>query len=335
MSNGHISMVAKKLLVSSFYDYFVKKKFNETEHFILDRLFPDERRITSVMAGLQTSLGSYWERLAVELATKNGFNSLSTKLLLQPSLIPEELVTLIEATKSKRERRIVGNLDNLKVELVARYKGSLYKGETESIQKGRGCDLIFEKNGHVYIIDTKTVQVNAGNGNTYSENLIRWICYYSLIYGHDAHRIHPKIVFPYNSSDHSNDLAWWNDYKDRIAPLTSEDVWVGNEFWSFITGNNSALTCISDAINSLMADHDFVEIYKRSFSIVTKEETTQFRKDLKKFRIKAMRDVELLDEKLVSGKRLRWKHGECYFNSNISQLLKPVEFTCPSCGEVI
>ena len=41
----------KELFYKSFYNYFINKKFDKTKHLILDRLFPDERKITSIGSG--------------------------------------------------------------------------------------------------------------------------------------------------------------------------------------------------------------------------------------------------------------------------------------------
>lgn len=336
VSDREIVDITKELLISSFYKYFESKKFNETEHLVLDRIFPNERRITSVMTGLQTSLGSFWEKLAISLATRNGFESLSKEVLKQPTETPSELQILIEETKSARERGQLRSLDSLKQSLSALYDGVPYTGSIEPIQKGRGCDLIFVKDEEVYIIDTKTVQVNAGGGNTFSENLIKWLCYFSLIEDHDAVKIHPRLVFPYNSSDINNDNAWWTDFRGRVAPLNSSDVWVGNEFWSLITDNLRALQCISSVITTMAENSEFVELYQRTFSITNDSQAAQFKADLKRYRIKSLRNVELIDREMNTRRLLQWKHGDCEFRARANQLLNvDAVFNCPSCNQIL
>lgn len=75
ISNTLIKSTTKKLLKEAFYKYFINAK-KETKHIILDRLFLSERRTSSTMSGLQTSLGSFWEVLAKDLAVQNSFEVL-------------------------------------------------------------------------------------------------------------------------------------------------------------------------------------------------------------------------------------------------------------------
>ena len=43
---GQIFSITKDLVYENFYNYFLKKEFDKTNHIILDRFFPDERRTT-------------------------------------------------------------------------------------------------------------------------------------------------------------------------------------------------------------------------------------------------------------------------------------------------
>ena len=80
-----IFSITKDLVYENFYNYFLNKEFDKTNHVILDRFFPNERRTTSIMAGLQTSLGSYWEKLAKKFASLNGWVEPQFSFMFKPS----------------------------------------------------------------------------------------------------------------------------------------------------------------------------------------------------------------------------------------------------------
>ena len=186
ISNDEIKRITKEQLEESFFSYFSKTK-KETKHIILDRFFPSERRITSTMTGLQTSLGTFWEKLSLRLAVENGFIIIENNELKKPKNIPAPLSKLINEVKKEREDN-GGELNNLKEQLEILYPaGAAPNVGFEQITKGKGSDLILKKGSHVYLFDIKTVQVNANSGNSFNETLILWIAYYKYKYGVKAH----------------------------------------------------------------------------------------------------------------------------------------------------
>ncbi len=102
LSDKDIRKVTLDLLQESFVKYFSTPQ-KETKHIILDRFFPPQRRIASTMSGLQTSLGTFWEKLSKKLAQKNGFEILENNVLEQPCSIPNKLSALIAQYKKERE----------------------------------------------------------------------------------------------------------------------------------------------------------------------------------------------------------------------------------------
>ena len=53
INDEDIMNLTKELFYKSFYNYFVNKKFDKTKHLILDRLFPGQRKITSIGSGMK------------------------------------------------------------------------------------------------------------------------------------------------------------------------------------------------------------------------------------------------------------------------------------------
>lgn len=332
ISNTIIKSTTIKLLEEAFYKYFSKPKI-ETRHIILDRFFPTERRVSSAMSGLQTSLGSFWEKLAIKLAVENGFSILDNSIIKRPKIEPLELSNLIASTKTIRENS-GGDLIDFRDTLNALYSLP-YNGNDEfiAIQKGKGSDIILSKNNLIHIFDTKTVQVNSNNGNTFNESILLWLAYYKYKYRIDAHNIHVKFVFPYNSSNENDDTTWWHDYGSRVIPLTNNEVYVGNEFWSFLTDNPTALENIIAGINELSSDLNFIALYKEVFSCTNIDELKEFSIKVKVKRAEKIRNISLTSEENITARHaLKWIHGDCEFKSRIGKLIEEGAFSCPKCG---
>ena len=110
-----IFSITKDLVYENFYNYFLNKEFDKTNHVIIDRFFPNERRTTSKMDGLQTSLGSYWEKLTKKFASLNGFEIIKNSALKKPSFKDKIWSELITNTKEFRETKL-GDLSKFKEE---------------------------------------------------------------------------------------------------------------------------------------------------------------------------------------------------------------------------
>lgn len=207
--------------------------------------------------------------------------------------------------------------------------------------KGKGSDLIIEKNNKIHIYDIKTVQVNANNGNTFNETIILWIAYYKYKSGLNANDISAKLVFPYNSSNELNDAAWWNDYGGRVEPLTSDEVSVGNEFWEFITSNPNALISIIDGITELSNETTFVNLFGEVFACSNEDELKSFSTKVKVKRVEIKRNV-ILNEPIASvtsfNRKYHWKHNNTcpgLIKARVKELFDDIEFTCPECQSII
>lgn len=281
VSEDVIIACTRYVLSKSLYDYLTKSNWHITTHIILDRLYPEARNITSRMCGLQTSLGTFWEKLAKVLLKINHCVLIDPKSIKEPILMPKAVEDLKQAIMNKREQN-GGSLNDLRQGLD-NLTNNDFKANTKSykIPKGKGADLIFKKGGKTYICDTKTVQVNANNGNTFNETAIIWLCYYKVKTGLPASVICPCFVFPYNSSNELDDSGWWSEFGDRVKPLTKQEVFVGNEFWSLITDNPKALSSIIKGIDSLR-DSDEIKVYREFFACDTKSKLISFSNKVKR-----------------------------------------------------
>ncbi|MEO1286476.1 MAG: TdeIII family type II restriction endonuclease, partial [Chloroflexota bacterium] len=148
-------------------DNLRKGKETTREHVLLDRLFPVERRIRSIIGGLETSLGTkFWEKLARYVAKSSDFELREPNEFLKPISMPDNINKLIQDWRAKRlvpnsqigTQKYVSELRNISQNVD---KPNI---EFTSISGGDGIDLWLVKDGKEYIFDLKTVQVNAGNG---------------------------------------------------------------------------------------------------------------------------------------------------------------------------
>lgn len=339
VDDARIKKIVKEVLKKSFFDYYSKAQ-KKTKHLVLDRIFPEQRRISSYISGLQTSLGTkFWENIAKELAIKNAFRIINNSELEQPRNIPNDLSNLIIQTKAYRENT-GGSLINFKNQLNELYSEPNLDEEYITMRKGKGTDLILRKNEEIYIFDIKTVQVNANNGNTFNESVLLWTAYYKFKFGVNANNIHAGFVFPYNSSDELNDSQWWKKYGDRIKPLTNDDVYVGNQFWELLTDNTNAINAIINAVDELAEDSEFHDLFMEVFSCETQEELESFAKKVRVKEVEMMRQVEFMssfEEITTFNVNYRWKHSEqCVgFEARLNQLRNSDSFICPTCGKEI
>lgn len=336
ISDQEIKKITIELMRASFYEYFSKPK-NETKHILLDRLFPIERHTASKMSGLQTSLGRAWEKLVKKFAVLNGFTVIPNFNLQRPTSSPEELRNLIIEVKNFRENQ-GGDLSLLRTRL-----DELYSNPDAAEQsfipmiKGKGADVILEKDGHIYIYDTKTVQINANNGNSLNETIIQWIAYWKFQSRIPAERIHAYIAFPYNSSNEADDRGLWDEFRRRLSPLTQEEILIGNAFWHQITGNPGALVAMISGFDELASDQNFTDLYSRAFQRMDEEQTKRFVFDVKVNYVQFRRNVLLAaSPHRRNAQILAWMHGNddnrCEFPGRISALLQ-AEFLCPTCNQ--
>ena len=91
VSDERIKEITKELIIKSFKDWRAnkEKKGITTEHFVLNRIAPNERLTSAVIQSLQTSLGTkFWQNLVNKLAKENGFTICNVKEFYKPKTKP-------------------------------------------------------------------------------------------------------------------------------------------------------------------------------------------------------------------------------------------------------
>lgn len=265
MNDAQISDLIKETVESSIRNFFEGKTV-EVQH-VLDKIFPKERRIRSLIGGLETSLGErLWEPLAKAFAKNNGFEILDESKFnkeLIPQNIPQPLLDCLSKWKRSRDLGknlpLDGYLDEIKNILKTTDRSKINYGKAS---KGEGLDIWLRKNGQEYLYDIKTNQINAGSGPKFNENIMKWYLYRLI---HDPKlELSCKIAFPFNP--HKGDF--WRKEAGKASPLIpSVDAVVGDEFWGALLGKKGAWQLIEKTFENL-GKENFGDQFKDIFEQV-------------------------------------------------------------------
>ena len=164
----------KHTVSKSIESFFLNKKVTVSHP--LDLIFPKERRIRSLIGGLETSLGTkVWEPLAKMFAQNNGFEVLDEKELNASVLrIPEDVMHKLSDFENKKLNNPALPHSLYKKEIADFISMKNIKpNERRKMPKGEGVDVWLKKDGQELLIDIKTVQLNAGGGPKFNKNLLK------------------------------------------------------------------------------------------------------------------------------------------------------------------
>jgi len=166
--DDYIKQKIKENLKISIRRFFNNKKLKNYQ--VLDDIFPKERRIPSLIGGLETSLGTtFWEPISKTLAEINRFQIIQDKILVPtpfPPALQNELDKLVYERENKPNNRRVSTEES-----IERLKNAAAKTNPQDIAayiyisppSGTGVDIHLFKDGIEYLFDIKTAQPNQGD----------------------------------------------------------------------------------------------------------------------------------------------------------------------------
>ncbi len=229
---------------------FAHKSLTKKAKFqILDLIIPKERKIRSIVGGLETSLGTtLWEPLAKALALQNGFEVIEQNLespVNMPANLSNTLQTIIDERK-----RISGVYDAVsshnEIKRVCQSFLNRPIDSFESAPKGFGVDIWLKKDNINYFFDTKTVQPNIGGYSKFVEQILNW---YAFFYSRfPDQKAEARIVFPYNPHNY----CFWDKTMGKGKPLEKDNEgWVENQFWNFCSGLDDTYGIIVESFTEL------------------------------------------------------------------------------------
>lgn len=248
MSRQYLREEIERKLTSTIEDYLTNWEPKTTN--FLDKLFPEERRVHSIMTGLLTSMGTkVWEHLARFCAEHNGYKIMNVKELKRPNSLPPQITDVIvkwehERLSGKGDLLLEGYIRELR-ETVKRYE--LQRNGSIPYQRGEGVDLCFYKEGKFLLVDMKTVQPNQGGGNKFNKTIMNWYAYF-IIQNPDV-EVNCFIGFPYNPYVPE---SWWSRNGGRVFPLVEGiDAKIENDVWDLFSGYDDTWSIIQEALDNL------------------------------------------------------------------------------------
>ncbi|EHQ9271123.1 TdeIII family type II restriction endonuclease [Vibrio parahaemolyticus] len=231
----------------SIHDFFQGKEVKTTH--MLDHIFPRERKIRSLIGGLETSMGTrVWEPLAKSFAEGNGYivcdeANFNSKV----PIIPSDILNFIAYWEERKLRNPAIPLTQFWIE-VNDLIGSKVNRSTlafSPIPKGQGVDVILLKDDTYYFFDLKTTQLNAGGGPKFLRNLLCWYTYAALL---GIKNVSCFLAFPFDP--HKGNF--WRRESGKISPLIPrKEAFVGDEFWDVLTGRSNTTEIIESTFKKL------------------------------------------------------------------------------------
>lgn len=250
LSEADIKIIVKSTIISSI-ENFAKKSLNRKPKFqILDLIIPKERKIRSIVGGLESSLGTtLWEPLAKALAEKNGFNVIDQDLMC-PTNMPSVLNNTLQSITDDRNAGgdvydAEGSHDSIKKSCQGFKSRPI--DSFEKPKSGRGVDIWLEKDGVNYFFDTKTVQPNLSTLIGCLDQLLGWYAFYYARYPDG--NAQGRIVFPYNPTP---EKSFWDGVIGGGKPLEpTTEAWVEDEFWDFCSGFDGTYSIITESFTEI------------------------------------------------------------------------------------
>ena len=244
---------------------FIRNRLDREPNFqILDLIIPTERRIRSIVGGMETSLGTtLWEPLAKNLARLNNFEVVEDNLMA-PANMPASLQNTVQIVKEGRlNRNPLYTAAHCHDRIKEVCQGFVQQPINEFVAapRGFGVDIWLRKNGVDYFFDTKTVQANVGRYTKCFEQVLNWYAYYYCRFPQG--QASSRIVFPYNP--YGEDV-FWDRTIGRGWPLEpNHEGWVENDFWDFCTGFEGTYQIIYNSFISISESGDLEEIIQDIF----------------------------------------------------------------------
>ncbi|NII83163.1 TdeIII family type II restriction endonuclease [Pedobacter sp. SG908] len=263
LSDAELMVEIKTVVVSSIRTYIKNyDKKSKTFH-PLDYLIPTERKIRSIVGGIETSIGStLWEPLAKRLAELGGFEVLDQKLN-QPEESTTFLSNVIANVKEERiTRSVVRDINSVIRENCQHFAGKNIPLKVTT--KGQGVDIWLrkKKTGIHYLFDTKTVRPNMEKFKDLFRQIVDWYSYFYTEF--PLEKAECRIVFPYNPFGAKD---FWEKSIKKGWPLAAHsEAWVGNEFWNFLSERENTLELIFEAFMEVKTDNTLELEFKALFN---------------------------------------------------------------------
>lgn len=267
MNNLDLKKEIKVAIKDSVEAFFLGKEVKVVHP--LDLIFPKERRIRSLIGGLETSLGTrVWEPIAKTLAKNNGYTVLNEKDFNQSvAVIPQSIQHKLSDFKNEKLRNQNISCSSF-FNQVKNYinENNITVNNFSKIPKGEGVDIWLRKNDQDFLIDIKTTQLNSGGGPKFLENLLKWYAYKALSNSHIDTKC--MLGFPFNPHKEKD---FWKREGGKISPLLkNEEAYVADDFWDLLSGFSNTTEFIFGIFKEL-GDEGFGDQFNKIFETPSKK----------------------------------------------------------------
>lgn len=238
-------------IVNSVTAFAEGRKKREAKFQILDLIMPYERKIRSLVGGLETSFGTtLWEGLAKELALQNGFTVCDKTNFLKPEYFHKDSETIFREVLDDREHER-GKFDSYSSHEAIKAACSYYIKNVPNNwiapPSGHGIDVWLKKDGIDYWFDIKTVQPNVGSYQRFLKQILNWYTFYYSRW--PENHLEARIVFPYNPYAPKD---YWDETPRGGLPIEhGSEAWVADDFWDFCTGNTGSTEIIFSSFKEI------------------------------------------------------------------------------------
>ncbi|QEK99463.1 TdeIII family type II restriction endonuclease [Olivibacter sp. LS-1] len=263
-TRNEIYIIVRQTVINSITGFIRNRKNVAPKFQILDLIIPTERKIRSIVGGMETSLGTtLWEPLAKALARENGFEVINENLLC-PSNMPailENTVNLLIDGRNNRNPLYDAKYCHDRIREVSQNFLINPINDFKLPPNGFGVDVWLRKDDVNYFFDTKTVQANVGTYAKFLSQVLNWYAYFYSKY--PTGRASARIVFPYNPYGEVN---FWQRTIGRGWPLEpTNEGWVKDEFWDFCSGIDDTYSIIQEAFANISQTGDLEDIIQEIF----------------------------------------------------------------------
>jgi hypothetical protein len=265
LTRDEVFQISRQSVIDSVTRFIRNRARNSPNFQILDLIIPTERRIRSVVGGMETSLGTtLWEPLAKNLSSRNGFEVIHDNLqapLNMPASLQNTLQILNEGRLGLNSRMYSAQYCHDRIKEVCSSFIQQPITEFTAAPRGFGVDIWLRKEGINYFFDTKTVQANVGTYSKCFGQILNWYAYFYSRYPEGLSSA--RIVFPYNPYENAD---FWSATIGNGWPLEPHNEgWVENEFWDFCTGLTNTYEIIYNSFVSISDSGDLEEIIRNIF----------------------------------------------------------------------
>ncbi len=259
-----VFQISRQTVITSITN-FIQNRIDVVPNFqILDLIIPVERKIRSIVGGMETSLGTtLWEPLAKNLARLNEFEVIEEDLpkpANMPANLQNTLQIVIEGRNSRNPVFTSEYCHNRIKEICQAYVENPI-ADFVSAPRGFGVDIWLRKNDINYFFDTKTVQPNVGALSRFFEQVINWYAYFYAQF--PTQSAQSRIVFPYNPY---GEQSFWSRTMGGGWPLEpNNEGWVENQFWDFCSGFENTYEVIHSSFISISESGNLEDIIQEIF----------------------------------------------------------------------